>query len=863
VSASTYIEYLNPQSLPVPDLLHQVRPPLADFTGRQAELEELLAQVDRGVTISGVQGMGGVGKTELAYVLADRLKDRYPDAQLYLDLKGTSAAPLSPADVLAFIIRCFHPGAKLADDPAELQGVCRSVLNGKRVLLLMDNAGGPEQIRPLCPPATGSVMLVTARQHFTLPGLYAKELDTLPADKACELLRTICRRIGETAAEVARLCGYLPLALRLAGSALACSTLDAAELATRLQDERRRLSELDRGAETAGEQAVTASLALSEALLSEPLRQRWYMLGVCPGDFDALGPATVWQAEPNDAQDALDALHRHSVLEWNKETRRFRLHDLVRSFVRDRLAHAAPPNDEPTAVRRLVEHYAAVAARANAVLKQKDSYVAGLALFDAEWLNIQAAYELAADRAGEQPWANEAIVQLAGRCSYCLDLRLHGPAKVGWFATALDAARRAQDREAEGVMLGNLGNAYAVLGDARRAIEFYEQHLAIAREIGDRRGEGNALGNLGLAYADLGDARRAIEFYEQHLAIAREIGDQRGEGNALGNLGLAYADLGDARKAIEFHEQRLAIAREIGDRRGEGATLGNLGLAYAALGDARKAIEFYEGTLATMREIGDRRGGGNALGNLGNAYAVLGDVRKAIELHEQQLVIVREIGDRRGEGNALGNLGNAYAELGDVRKAIEFYGQRLAIAREIGDRRGEGATLGNLGVAYAALGDARRAIEFYEQHLAIAREIGDRRGEGNALGNLGLAYAALGDVRKAVEFHEQQLVIVREIGDRGGEGNALGNLGNACAVLGDARKAVEFYEQQLVVVREIGDRAGEARASWNMGDVYETLGDLARAVELMQVCVDFEREIGHADAEKHAAYVAALRARLK
>jgi hypothetical protein len=145
--------------------------------------------------------------------------------------------------------------------------------------------------------------------------------------------------------------------------------------------------------------------------------------------------------------------------------------------------------------------------------------------------------------------------------------------------------------DSDGNALGNLGSAYADLGETRRAIEFYEQQLVIACEIGNRRGEGNALDNLGSAYYSLGDARRAIEFYEQQLVVTREIGDRRGEGNALGNLGNAYLSLGDARKAIEFYEQVLVIARDAkhGDRRGEGTVLGNLGLAYAALGDARRA----------------------------------------------------------------------------------------------------------------------------------------------------------------------------------------------------------------------------------------------------------------------------------
>ncbi len=678
--------------------LHQLPPPPRDFTGREDEMTELLAALERGgVTISGLRGMGGIGKTALALKLAEQLTPRYRDAQFFLDLKGTTM-PLSPAEAMAHVIRGYHPTARLPETEAELRGLYCSVLSGQRALLLMDNARDAAQVEPLIPPAS-CLLLVTSRWHFHLPGLFARNLDTLPAADARKLLLTIAPRIDGRAAEIAQLCGCLPLALTLAGRALAeRESLSVDDYVRRLQDARKRL------------EFVEASLALSYDLLTSELQRRWCMLVVFPATFEQAGAAAVWQVEPDAAQDALDELVRYSLVDFLPSPvpagdgggagggGRYRLHDLARLFADTRLS--AP--DRADAGQRHAAHYADVIGVANQLyLQGGESLRAGLALFDLEWPNIQAGQAWAAARStlpplsetGEGWGEGDTVAQLCSDYpdagTYCLNLRLHPREWINWLEAALSAARKLKDRQAEGNSLGNLGAAYAALGEARRAIEFYQQQLVVTREIGDRRGEGNALGNLGNAYAALGEARRAIEFYEQALKIEIEIGDRRAEGNALGNLGIAYKNLGEARRAIEFYEKQLVIVREIGDRRGEGAALGNLGNAYADLGEARRAIEFYEQALKIEIEIGDRRAEGNALGNLGIAYADLGDARRAIEFYEQQLAIVREIGDRRGEGNASWNLGLVYEEQGDLARAAALMQVCVDYEREIGHQDAE------------------------------------------------------------------------------------------------------------------------------------------------------------------------------
>ena len=610
--------------------LHQLPRPSADFTGREIEKAELLAQIQGGgVAISGLRGMGGIGKTALALVLAHELAPRYPDAQFYLDLKGTSREPLSSSDAMAHVIRSYDREASVPDDESELQGLYQSVLHGQRALLLMDNAAAAQQVQPLVPPE-GCTLLVTSRQRFDLPGLFPVDLDTLTPEDSSALLLRIAPRIGDHAEPIAQLCGYLPMALELAGRALVQRVdLTPARYLQQLQDTQQRFKEVD------------ASLSLSYDLLTPELQRSWRTLPVFPGDFNAAAPAFVWQAETGAAQDSLGALLSYSLLDWDPDTHRYRLHDLARDLA-DRLL-----SEEERAVAQLrhAAHFRDVLAAANQLYQDGgEQMMRGLALFDLEWGNIQVGQAWAQAHAEEDDLAAALCSNYAGRASV-LELRQPPRERVFWLESALAAARKLQDRGAEGRHLGNLGNPYSDLGETHRAIEYYEQALDISRELGHRRTEGNALGSLGNAYADLGEPNRAIEHYDQRLAIARELCDRWGEGTVLVNLGNAYLDLGDPRRAIGFVEQALVIMRELGNRRGEGSVLGNLGRGYAVLGEHRQAILYYEQRLAIAQEIGDRRGEGVDLWNWSLALNHIGDRHQAIQRAESSLQIMEEIED--------------------------------------------------------------------------------------------------------------------------------------------------------------------------------------------------------------------------
>jgi tetratricopeptide (TPR) repeat protein len=688
---------------PLAQYFHQLPAAPSDFVGREAEQQDLLNMIERGAVITGLRGMGGIGKTALGLVIAHQLMERYPDAQFFLDLRGAGDNPVTPLDALTHVVRAFYPTSKLPDNLEDMQALYRSELTGKRALVFFDNAKDAQQVMPLVPPAA-CLLLITSRAHFTLPGLKARDLNVLLPDQARELVLSIAAHIGDCADDIAHLCGYLPQALRASASLLAETIdLDPCDYVRQLRDERQRLHNI--GFDPARNLDMEASLNLSYAALSADEQRVLARLSVFPADFDAAAEEAICE---DAGHTHLSRLVKLSLVQYTTPTSaplarrpakssgtgegvaplpspapaaagaalfaaveglgmgvpgRYSLHDLVRLFADGHLSAA-----ERAAVQhRHAEHYKNVLSTAGDLYLQGNEFIAqGVALLDRERTNIQTG----------QAWAMSGSPELCSAyceslgTNYLLGLRLHPREYIRWLEDALTAARQLKHREAEGVHLGNLGIAYAVLGETRKALECHEQSAKVAHDIGNKRGEGAALGNLGNAYADLGEMRKSIDFYEQVLAIMREIGDQRGEGTTLGNLGTDYYNLGETQKAIEFYEQRLIIAREIGDRLGEANALSGLGISYGALDDAHKQIEYEEQHRDIAREIGDRRGEGNALGNLGNAYYSLGETRKAIEFYEQQLVIVREIGDRRGEGNALFNMALALDQLGERKQAI-------------------------------------------------------------------------------------------------------------------------------------------------------------------------------------------------
>ena len=515
-------------------LRHQLPTDLPDFTGRKDEVDGLLKVLGEGkagASISGIGGMGGIGKTALAVHVGHLLTAHYRDAQIVVDMQGTAHQPLTPAQAIAQVIHAFDPEAQLPDDEGALGVRYRGVLEGRRALVILDNARDAAQVRPLVGPDCCG-LIVTSRRALTLPGLTLLNLDALGEDEALAMLKAIVgdqRATDEELSAIAELCARLPLALRVAGNFLKVHRDWTPRVyAEALAGERERLRRLKQD-----DLDVEAALGLSAAQLvredAEPAA-RWQMLSVFPAPFDRAAAAAVWDVQEDEARDALGELVVRSLLLYDEAEMECQLHDLMRPVARHVFGYMGGERDEAAADRRMeaaalqhAHYYLAAGSAADDLYRHGGEHVLrGLALFDAALPHLRAAWQRM--RARE----DEAVIQWVSgypdRTVYVLNLRVSANERISVLKAAQESAHGLGDRRSEGNHLGNLGLAYAALGDVQKAISYYTQALEIDGEIGDRRVEGVHLGNLGNAYRNLGDVQQAISYYTQALEIAREIG---------------------------------------------------------------------------------------------------------------------------------------------------------------------------------------------------------------------------------------------------------------------------------------------------------------------------------------------------
>ena len=720
----------------------------AAFTGRQAELAQLmgtLADAAAGggvVGIHAIDGMAGIGKTTFAVHAAHRLAPSFPDGQFFLPLHAHTAGqrPVDPADALASLL--LTAGVPAAQIPPGLQaraGRWRDFVAGKKILLLLDDAAGHEQVAPLLPGTAGSLVLVTSRRRLTaLEDAAVISLDTLPPGEAATLLARLAARPGLRAGDAAvgqitRLCGYLPLAIGMAASQLRHHPAwTAAQMAAGLAAARDRLAVM-----RAESLSVAAAFDLSYADLNPGARRLFRRLGLIPGPtFDGYAAAALDGTGLDEARRGLEELYDQHLI-GEPAPGRYQLHDLLREHARA-LAAADDPAESDAAAGRLLDYYLHTVLAADRHIPLWDTAYRtrpvvhwpgdtpdlstlgqATAWLEAERPNLHAAADYAA-ASGRHLHA----VQIPAAMGGFLRARGHWDQAAVLHQTALTAARQAGDQPGQAGTLHEQGLMATIRGDYPAAAASLAQAVALYRDIGDRAGQAYALSQLGLVQDFTGNYRAGIASHEQALALARMSGDQRAEAGALHSLGYAQQQSGDYLASAAGLARALALYRSLGHRLGQAETLATLGTLQTLTGDYQAADANLRQALETFRDLGDRPQQAWALNDLGMVQQLTGDYPAAAASHHQALELFRDHGNRLGQAEALNRLGELSTRTSATGQARDQHTQALAIARELGTAPEEARALEGLGDSHLHDGDPGQAAVYLRQALAIYQSLG-------------------------------------------------------------------------------------------------------------------------------------------
>jgi tetratricopeptide (TPR) repeat protein/transcriptional regulator with XRE-family HTH domain len=766
---------------------------IAAFTGRQAELAQLMgtlttvAAAGGVVGIHAIDGMAGIGKTTFAVHAAHRLAGTFPDGQFFLPLHAHTPGrrPVDPADALASLL--LTAGLAGPQVPPGLEARAthwRDHVAGKKILLLLDDAASHEQVRPLLPGTAGSLVLVTSRRRLTaLDDAAVISLDALPPPEAVTLLARLAARAGIRATdpavgEITRLCGYLPLAIGMLASQLRHHPAwTAADLAVGLASARDRLALM-----RAENLSVAAAFGLSYQDLTPGAQRLFRRLGLHPGpNVDAYTAAALGGTTLDVARRGLEDLYDQHLL-TEPVPGRYQLHDLLREHARA-LAANDNPAESDEAIGRLLDYYlhTALAASGHITRTSWDPAVGSLpparlpecappvstpgqaaAWLETERANLHAAAGYAA--ASERP--TYAILIPAAMASF-LEARGHWDQALALHQISLAAARRAGDRPGGARALLLLGAMQVMTGGYAAAVVTLQQALAVYRDLGDPAGQADAIDRLGFVHGQTGDYPSAAACHQQALELFSGLGDRDGQAHALTDLGIVHGLTGDYPSAAACHQQALELFRDLGHQYGQVNALINLGAVHQLTGDYHAAAEALQQVMSLNHELDDHSTQAWVLNELGVLKRLTGDYRAAAASHQQALELFRDLGERHAQAYALNELGLVQQLTGNHPAAANSHHQALQLFRDLGARHGQADVLNGLGQLASRTAQTQQARDYHSHALAIARELGGPLEEARALEGIGHSHLQDGNPGEGIAHLEQALAIYQRIGTPG------------------------------------------------------------------------------------------------
>ncbi|WP_203924120.1 ATP-binding protein [Rugosimonospora africana] len=662
---------------------------------RGDEMTRLSALIERGrtgssVTVAVIVGTAGVGKTALAVHWGHRVADSFTDGNLYVNLRGfdPSNEPLSTAEVLSQFIRAIGLPGQHSMPPTvdERAALFRTLTQGRRILVMLDNAVSPGQVRPLIPSSPSCLVVITSRND--LPGLVIREgatritVPTLSSfDSELLLSHLLPRRIAlandrlDLSALAAR-CAYLPIALRVAADVVARSefaTLD--DLIGQLETHTSAMKVLrvsgDRDA------AVESIFSWSYHALSTRAARLFRLIGLHPGTSIAIEAAVALSGVSySECRESIDELsNAHLIKEAGPG--RYRVHDLLRSYAISRAHQEESADSRKVAVGRLLSWYLHSTDAANRVLAPHRRHVPLPPLPDRvepmafgdyptamTWCEAERLNLVVGTRTAEALGLFEIAWKLASALFSFLYVRSYFEDWTEMYTVGCRAAARLGDRHAEGMMLNRLGVAMKEMGRFLQARSCFEQALSIRREAGDRSGEATTLSNIGLCLTGLGQSDRAIPIFHQALTIAQDAGDDWTRAWTLHNLGTAQAGVGELDAAQRSQEEALTLARRLDDKIVEGLALQQLGLIHHTLGNYDDALATQRDALSVGRSLGHRTIEAAVLLNTGETLQGRGWAQEALAAYTEASILFEAMGNRRMTANSLARIARVMGDSG-------------------------------------------------------------------------------------------------------------------------------------------------------------------------------------------------------
>ena len=877
------------RAAPKSALLKEYIEPVANFIGREEELQELdkiappVEEENEKTKIIVLWGLGGVGKTQLARKFVAKNHQNYT---MVYTLDGQSEETINQGyKNLVFRLSGIDMTER---SPAEVRKRVNALLaqqDNKGWLLLFDNADESDMLDSLYDklPKRGGNIVITSRVVLDWENVAVIEVNQFKRTDSISLLEKIIRKDRqcdhETLDALAEALGDLPLALTQAGAYINSfkrKGYNAAEYLTAFQksyaDSAARLAEFRSTVECHNRRIITTTWDMS----------RENIIVRCPLADEAL--CLLAYLNPKKIpSDWIDRWLQNRGIQDEEELKE-KVSEIINTLY-EGYSMIHYEEEEGISIHRLMQRVV----QGSLPEEERKKFIGEALRLEKDKFNpynhgdpktwkigrecLPHAISVANRASRHYPDFNELensereIPKQMGVFFHAMGnyVMRQGNASqaIEYYEKALEIFKSfyGENHPSVASTLGNLGNARSALGEKKRAIEYYEKVLEITKSFhgAHHPSVADTLNNLGLAWSDLGENKKAVEYYEKALEILKSFygAHHPSVADTLSNLGLAWSALGEKKKAIEYYEKALEMTKAfLGESHSSVADiLNNLGLAWSALGEKKKAIEYYEKALEMKKSFYGTHHPSVAgiLNNLGTAWSDLGEKKKAIEYYEKALEMTKAVfgAHHPSVADTLHNLGTAWSDLGEKKKAIEYYEKALEMKKSFygSHHPSVASTLNNLGTAWSDLGEKKKAIEYYEKALEVTKSFYGTHHPSVAdiLNNLGNAWNDLGEKKKAIEYYEKALEMTKAFfgTHHPSVAGTLNNLGAAWSDLGEKKKAIEYYEKALEMTKAVFGTHHPLVADTlnNLGIAWSDLGEKKKAIEYYEKALEITKAV--------------------